>query len=61
MWWGMTYMGDEVETAFIDRFFFVFCFFFVFFQNLIMQWRRGLDQWLDMGVGICVCIYVCYM
>ena len=46
-------MGDEVETAFIDRFF--------FFRNLVMQWRRGLDQWLDMGVGICVCIYVCYM
>jgi len=47
-------MGDEVEIAFIDRFFF-------FPRNLVMQWRRGLDQWLDMGVEICVCIYVCYM
>ena len=53
MWWGMTYMGDEVETAFIDRFFF-------FLQKFDYAVEKRIGSMAGYGCGN-MCMYICVL
>ena len=53
-------MGDEVETAFIDRFFFCFLFFFCFFPKFDYAVEKRIGSMAGYGCGN-MCMYICVL